>query len=422
LVVLVLITTLFPTVISRAQTSDDFAKEARRMRQELSEKVFPYWYDTAQDRTNGGYQLADDLSSKSAAKEKQLVTQSRMVWGFSHAHLRGFGDAKQDYLAAARQGYQFLRDHFFDPTHGGYYWKTDLAGKPTNERKIVYGESFVIYALVEYYRASGDHAALDRALELYQTLESHAHDQKNGGWAEHFQRDWTPIGRGESGAEVEVAGLKSANTHLHLMEALTELYAVTGDPDVGRSLAEALHINATYFYPKNPGQSCFHREPDWGFVTDPKSAGLSYGHNVEFAWLMARAELVLGRTPSWDHFQAHVDHALRYGYDHDLGGVYNRGSDDQPASQTDKVWWVQSEMMAALTDSLRHQANPAHAAALESLIKFIWKYQVDPKDGIWLDTVTKDGQPKATGKAHSWKANYHDVRAMMKFIEMFGKP
>ena len=43
----------------------------------------------------------------------------------------------------------------------------------------------------------------------------------------------------------------------------------------------------------------------------------------------------------------------------------------------------------------------------------------DPGDGVWLDTVTAEGKFKSTGKAHNWKANYHDVRAMLKFIEAF---
>jgi hypothetical protein len=33
--------------------------------------------------------------------------------------------------------------------------------------------------------------------------------------------------------------------------------------------------------------------------------------------------------------------------------------------------------------------------------------------------VTADGRPKSTGKAHSWKANYHDVRGLLKFVEAF---
>src|SRR2546429_2374914 len=229
------------------------------------------------------------------------VTQSRLLWTSSRVHLKGYSNQSRNYLKAAEQGYRFLMEHFLDRKNGGYFWTTDPTGKVLNDRKILYGESFVLYALVEYYRASGDKESLRRAIDLYHDVQKHAHDAKNGGWFEHFTRDWTPIMKPDPDAIVEVAGYKSANTHLHLMEALTELYEVTLDDEIKRSLEECLRLNATYLYPKDAGKSCFHRQPDWKEVTDPKSAGLSYGHNVEFAWLMIRAQKVLGAPPAWDH-------------------------------------------------------------------------------------------------------------------------
>ncbi len=392
------------------------AQAARQFKAELADKVLPYWLDTCLDLTNGGYLLADP----GPTREKQLVTQTRMIWGFAHAHLKGLSDGKRNYLKAAEHGYRFLLAHFLDRENGGYYWKTDLAGQVTQPRKILYGESFAIYGLVEYYRASGDKAALTHALELYQVIQKRAHDAKSGGWYEHFQRDWQPILQHDNSIEVEVGGLKSANTHLHLMEALTELYDASKNPAVKKSLAEALKLNAQYFYPKDAGESCFHRNPDWSVVADPKSAGLSYGHNVEFAWLMVRAEKTLGQRPSWKQFQAHVDHALKYGYDWQRGGLYSRGMDNQPASDTSKVWWAEAELIAALSDAWQHQPEPAYGVALQKQIQFLREHQIDSKDGIWSDTVTAEGQPKSPSKAHSWKANYHDVRAIVKFIEVFG--
>jgi cellobiose epimerase len=393
---------------------------AREFQAQLTEKIMPYWFDTAQDTNRSGYLLADDLQGRGVAKDKAIVTQARMVWGFAHAHLKSLSTPRRNYLQAAAQGYRFLIEHFLDPKEGGYFWKTDLSGAVVSDKKIVYGQSFVIYALVEYYRASRDRSALNHAMKLYQTLEQRSHDPKYGGWVEHFERDWTPMKLRDPRAEVEVGGLKSANTHLHLMEALTELFEASKDPSVKKSLAEAVKVNATYFYPPDAGQSAFHREPDWSAVTDPRSAGLSYGHNVEFAWLMVRAEKILGREPSWKHFYAHMDHALKYGCDQDRGGLYNRGINNQPAFDTSKVWWVQAEMMAALTDALLHQPDAKYEAALDKLSQFVLKYGTDPRDGIWLDTMTADGQPKSTGKAHNWKANYHDVRAIVKFVEAFG--
>lgn len=394
--------------------------QAEWFRHELDQKVLPYWFKTAQDNAHGGYILADSLSGPGHATEKQLVTQSRMIWGFAHAFLHGFRSPDRDDLAAARQGYRFLIDHFLDREHGGFYWKTDLHGRVISDRKVLYGESFVIYALVELHRATRDPEPLERAVDLYRTLQEHAHDDARGGWIEHFQADWTPILSPQSGAEVEIPGYKSANAHLHLMEALTELYDVSRDPAVKESLLEALRINTTFFYPPDPAQSAFHQTLDWQRVTAPSSSGLSYGHNVEFAWLMIRAQRVLGQEPDWRHFYRYLNHALRYGYDHQPGGLYSRGADDQPATDTAKIWWVEAEMMAILTDALQHRPNAGYRTALLDLIDFLRRHQIQPKDGIWLDTVTADGTPKSPGKAHNWKANYHDVRAMIKFIEAFG--
>jgi len=256
-------------------------------------------------------------------------------------------------------------------------------------------------------------------MELYRILQRRAHDSAHGGWTEHFERDWKSLSPRDPHAEVEVSGCKSANTHLHLMEALAELYEATRDVNVKMSLEEAVKLNREYFYPPEAGKSCFHRNPDWTPVTDARSDGLSYGHNVEFAWLMIRAETVLGVQPSWDYFDAILKHALKYGTDIVRGGLYNRGAGDQPATDTRKVWWSQAEWMAALADGLKHKDNPEYSEALEKLLGFVTKHQADPKDGIWLDTVTAEGQPQATGKAHNWKANYHDVRGIVKFIEAF---
>lgn len=394
-------------------------QHATDYRDQLLQRVLPYWLAKL-DATNGGFLLSEDaLRGPATPGEKQLVSQARMVWTFAHAARHGLDDTNRSCLKGAWNGYGFLTNHFRDAARGGYFWKTDLAGRPINDRKLLYGESFVIYAFVELHRATQDPQPLAEALKLYRAIQHHAHDDAYGGWHEHFTRDWQRLPDRDPNAEVEVAGYKSANTHLHLQEALAELYEATRDSAVKQSLIEVLDFNKRYFYPKNAGQSCFHRQRDWQAVTDPKSAGLSYGHNVEFAWLMIRAEEVLGRAPDWPHFSAHLSHALQHGYDHERGGLYHRGLGDDPANDQNKIWWVQAEMMAALTDALRHQENAAHRRALDQLVHFVNAYQTDQRTGIWLDTVTAEGQPRSIGLAHSWKANYHDVRALVKFITAF---
>jgi mannobiose 2-epimerase len=394
------------------------SEHAKEYRAQLVLKILPYWLKTIHPR-HGGFLLSDDaIRGRSKPEEKQLATQARIVWAFSHAHLHGLAKA-DECLHAAENGYRFLTEKFVDRKNGGYFWKTDISGKTTNDRKILYGQSFVIYALVEYYRASKRDEALRHAMELYRLLQDRAHDQKNQGWIEHFTADWKPLDRYDSSPEVEEIGCKSANTHLHLQESLTELYDATGEASVKQSLEEVLEINKRYFYPANAGHSCLHRKPDWGEVTDARSVGLSYGHNVEFAHLMIRTENILGRIEDWPHFYALINRALKFGYDHRRGGLYYRGVDNRPAYDTTKVWWTQAEMISALTDALRHQENPEYRKSLNKLVHFVNEFQADKRDGVWLNTVSKQGKPTNTSKAHSWKDNYHETRALVKFIEAF---
>ena len=335
------------------------SETASQFRQQLRSDVMPYWYEQAQDRQHGGYLLEEG--------SKQLVGQTRMIWGFSHAHLFGLSSSDRDYLAAARQGYEFLIKHFLDTQHGGYFWLTDEKGDVRNPNKMLYGQAFVIYGLVEYYRASGDKGALRQAQDQFRVIQRKAYDSRHGGWFEHFLADWTPVMEWRDDVSVEVPGYKSANAHLHLMEALTELYLEWPDARLREALVESLKINRERFYPADPSRSVFHCKPDWGRVLDEDSQGLSYGHNVEFAWLMLRAEKTLEQPLSWPHFYAHIDHALEFGFDHERGGLYNKGLASDPAFDRVKVWWAQAELIAALTVSLRGRNAKA-----------IWKRCVKP--------------------------------------------
>jgi len=115
-----------------AAQADSRTIAAAKFKTQLQQQVLPYWYDTALDRTNGGYVLSDNADkTASPATAKQLVTQARMIWGFSHAWNRGYRDPQRDYLAAAQLGYDFLIKHFYDATNGGFYWETDLKGNPS---------------------------------------------------------------------------------------------------------------------------------------------------------------------------------------------------------------------------------------------------------------------------------------------------
>ena len=111
----------------------------------------------------------------------------------------------------------------WDRQHGGYVWEVDESGaRVTDAAKVIYGESFALYALSEYARATGDAGALARATQIFELIDGHAHDATYGGYFEAYEADWSAPPASKPSPIGGPAGAKLMNTHLHLLEAFAE--------------------------------------------------------------------------------------------------------------------------------------------------------------------------------------------------------
>jgi mannobiose 2-epimerase len=161
-----------------AQDLADTARTYRpRLATNLVENIIPFWYPKTIDQTNGGYVLNHDIEGRlKGPGTKMIVTQARMVWFYSHLVRTGHGG--REYLDAADGGYRFLKNKMWDQKNGGFYWEVDATGeKQLRSKKHLYGQSFALYALSEYYLASGKKEALDLATRLFNLIEAKAHDK-----------------------------------------------------------------------------------------------------------------------------------------------------------------------------------------------------------------------------------------------------
>jgi len=410
---------------------------ARTLEEDLRERIVPRWARSI-DPVGGGYRVrrlraglrdrvrvarararrfaSDALRGRPLGDPaKNLVFQSRVTWTLSHAHRGGYGDTTQ----AAEAGYRFLVDRLHDPRHGGFFWATDREGRVVDSRKALYGQAFAIYALVEYHRATGLDAPLERALAAFHAVHGALHDAVYGGWIEHGRADFAPLpGPPGTWGPVDRVGRKSANGHLHWMEALSELVSASGDPVVHAALEEVLEILANRFFPADPASCMPEATRDWKGLPVPDDV-INYGHNLEFAWLMARARQALGWAADSERFDALVGHALRYAFDRREGGFHYSGPPRGPAIRREKMWWVQAEGLAALSVALRDPGYTPHSPALERLVRWIVTRQRRP-DGEWHPMIDARGSPRSIVARQSWNAGYHQVRAAHLFLHALG--
>ena len=410
---------------------ETLAREYRaRVAANLEDAVLDFWYPRSVDEEHGGFLTSFDADGAfDGDGTKMVVTQARMVWFSARLAREGFGD---EYRDAARQGYEFLTGPMHDDEYGGYFWAVERDGTVTKPNKHLYGQSFVLYALSEFYRATGDEDARERAVDLFELFESEAYDEEHGGYVEYFEPDWTPVTTGGTyldniepdwspkksvDAELDPT-TKLMNTHLHLMEAFTTFYEATGHGLGGKRLAELLTINTNTVVRKRLGACTDKYAPDWRPLLDEEAYRIvSYGHDVENVWLTMDAAAALDRPLSCyrDLYETLWEYSLEYGYDDDHGGLYFYGSFEEPATSRVKAWWVQAE---ALTSALRMYeltGEERYAEVFADTYEFVEEYHVDREAGEWHSGVTEDLE-QVGRKGAMYKAAYHNGRALLECL------
>ena len=394
--------------------------------QHLRKGLLEVWFPGCLDRERGGFLCDFDYRWQPAGQQpKSIVFQGRNTWLAARGAMRYGGDSR--YIEAARHGFAFLRDKQWDQEHGGWYWKLDRAGDVTPDTKGVkhaYGIGFGIYACAAVYEATKDPAALDLAKKGFVWLDTHGHDDANGGYNEYFTREGKPIldrASNPLGADRDAigtrVGLKSMNTHIHLVEALATLYRVWPDERVSRRTNELLELVRDRITAPPGAMHQFFR-PDWAPVPDLDS----FGHDIETGYLLIEAAEALHKADDPKTravAKSLVDHTLDYGWDKQSGGVYESGEVRGPVHDRRKVWWAQAEALNAfLTMGRLYPDDPRNYRAL---FEKHWAYcktnGIDPENGEWYpDALDAGGKPKSN-KASEWKAGYHTGRAMLNAAE-----
>lgn len=381
----------------------------KEVEDEYFKNLEPFWKTYSVDETNGGFwgRIQADNTPVTEA-DKGGILNARILWAFSAA-FRKYGTKESEKLA--HRAYSYLTNYLFDQEHGGVYWKVNFEGKSSDERKHVYVQAFSIYGLTEYYAAFGNEEALNHAKNLYDLIEKNCVDEEYGGYFESYTRDWSR-NKDARLSKKDKNEPKSMNTHLHVLEGYTNLYRFAPNEKLRRSLEKLLELFHTYIF-NNEKESlvCFF-DTDWTH----KSELISYGHNIEASWLCCEAADVLGNKKWIDAFNTvavNVGNAVIEGTDLD-GGIINERTPEKIVD-SNKDWWPQAEAMIGFMNAYEITKEEKFLAASLKSWEFIKTYLIDPTYGEWFEKVDRNGVPfNEMDKVRSWKAPYHNCRALFE--------
>jgi mannobiose 2-epimerase len=380
------------------------------LEQELG-NILQYWMDHSIDEQEGGfYGRVDNENCVDKDASKGLVLNARILWTFSAA-CRHTQDNR--YLVIAERAFNFLVDHFRDEEHGGFYWAVDKHGNVLETKKQVYGIAFCIYGLSEYYRAAGDERALQLAKDSYRLLEQYSFDSEGGGYFEAFTKDWRPVADLRLSAK-DANEKKTMNTHLHVLEAYTNLYRCWPDESVKCSIRILLQNFMDHIVNRENGHLRLFFGEDWKV----KDRMISYGHDIEAAWLLPEAAAIIGDKVMLEKIKQvslEMAEAAGRGLDDD-GGLWYESENGQLVKQ--KHSWPQAEAMIGFFTAWQLSGDERYLEKVMKTWAFIQQYIIDKKNGEWFWGINEDHSVmKDQDKIGFWKCPYHNSRACMEIIK-----
>lgn len=376
--------------------------------------ILEWWQETMPDQEYGGfYGRVDGEDNLYPTADKSIILNTRILWAFS-AGARVIG--LNNFRALADRAYQYISDYFWDPVSGGVYWMLDYQGNPVQDKKQVYAQAFAIYAFTEYYRLTANEEALQKAQMLFQLLEKHSLDKMRRGYLEAFGRDWQPIADLRL-SDKDANEAKTMNTHLHVLEAYTNLHRVAPSTATGAALKSLILLFLEKFLNNRTGHLNLFFDEDWNL----KSEEVSFGHDIEASWLLCEAAEVLGNPSLLKKVRNAAilisEVCLKEGIDANDGGMYNSAHADLSIADANKDWWPQAEAAVGFMNAWKISGEDRFLLAAERSWAFIMQYLRDPVGGEWYWAWTIDSKPDTMNdKAGPWKCPYHNSRACMEIM------
>lgn len=379
--------------------------------------ISAWWLKNSVDSVNGGfYGAIDNKNRVTPNASKGVIQNARILWYFSEAaHYTGDPNERE----MAQRAYQYFKNHFVDKDHGGVIWELDYLGNPSNTRKQIYAQAFAIYALSAYFQLTKDKESRDIALAIFDYIEHHGYDPKDFGYLEAFDRYWQPIDDFRLSAK-DINCQKTMNTHLHIMEAYTALYFAKPNIKIKNALNNLIDLFFNHFIKPDHHLGCFF-DNQWNDLSHSQS----YGHDIEFSWLLCKAAEAVNCADVKDRCYklaiSITNNCIDQGTS-DHGGLIDGFDFKTNSPLPEFVWWVQAEALVGYLNAYSITGHQAHLNAFIRTWAFIKQHHIDKHYGEWRWLSSLDSSTRFDDhKCGFWKGPYHNGRSMIEVCRRLTK-
>lgn len=366
-------------------------------RDELLNKVIPFWLQHSKDEKNGGYFTCLDREGKVFDTDKFMWLQGRELWCFSMLYDKV--EKRSEWLDMALHGAEFMQKHGRD-AQGNWYFSLTADGRPLMQPYNIFSDCFAMMGF----------AALDKIepSETYREIVQQTFSNilaRRDNWKGSYNK-----------AYPGTRPLKNFSLPMILCNLSLEAEHILGSPLVDEFIPGVIEEVMEVFYQPDTGLTLENVQPDGSFSDSFEGRLLNPGHVIEAMWFIMDLGKRLGDPTLIERACERMLSTLEYGWDHTYGGIFYfldcKGYPPQQLEWDQKLWWVHVETLVGLAKGYRYTGSEKCKQWFEKVHEYTWTHFKDPEFPEWYGYLNRRGEVLLPLKGGKWKGCFHVPRGL----------
>ncbi|WP_232834934.1 AGE family epimerase/isomerase [Pleomorphovibrio marinus] len=370
---------------------------ATTYKNELLERVMPFWTENSPDHEYGGFFTCLDRKGKVYDTDKFVWLQGRQVW--MYATLYDKVDKNPVWLELASKGADFLQKFGHD-SEGNFYFSLDRMGRPLVQPYNIFSDCFAAMAFGALYKvdARGEYAEL--AKNTFQRI---------------LKRKSNPKGK-YAKAYPGTRPLRDFALPMILSNLTLELEHLLGPEMVKELVPGVIHEVMEVFLQQDTGIILENVYPDGSFCDSFEGRLTSPGHALEAMWFMLDLSHRFGDESLVQKAVETGLKTLEYGWDNTYEGIYYfldyKGLPPEKLEWNQKLWWVHLETLVFLAKAYQFTGDERCARWFEKVHQYTWTHFRDEDYPEWYGYLDRYGKVLLPIKGGKWKGCFHVPRGL----------
>jgi mannose/cellobiose epimerase-like protein (N-acyl-D-glucosamine 2-epimerase family) len=379
-----------------------------------------FWLQTWDNSIGGFFTNIDKFGNviTNWGTNKNMLTQSRNAYGMTRAYMLT-GDTT--YLSYAKNALDWMYDHAWDNTHGGWIQELNINGVPINPtaNKTAFYQHYALLGIATYYEATRDTTAWNWLMRGYQHLENYYWDDRTGFLGYYDQTNYTNSTAWNKSFNATVDAITTHLLYLYLMTE-EEVYK-----DRLLEIAEEIKIRLVASMPQQAIGFVEKFDSDWNWNNGETMTIM--GHVLKAGWCLARVNQLFPDTSYVSAAEYLIDDVWQNGYDHEYGGPYkdfNRITGEMllwGLGDSAKAWWQMEQAIVAGLQMYNVTKENRYLQMADETINFYMRYFVDHQYGeVYENRKRRGGLAWNEAKGNSGKSGYHSIETGY-YTYLYGK-